>query len=227
MVNIIVMCYNEIKLFKLSCKIYACGFTNIVKGEFKAVNVTRDEQIIDALFERDENILEQISNKYKKLYISVLRQILGSEEDVVECENDVLLAVWNSIPPNKPDNLAAYISKLARNISINRFKYNTRQKRGVGYTVVLHELSECIPDSSSGNDYTEYLKDKELEQILTDFVKSLDDETRVLFVRRYFYLESVGSLAKRYGFTENKVSVKLYRARNKLHKILQKEAIII
>ncbi len=191
------------------------------------MKITKDEQIIEALFNRDEGILEQISNKYRKIYVSVLRQILGSDEDVFECENDVLLAVWNSVPPNKPNNLAAYIAKLARNISINRFKYNTRQKRAVGYTVVLHELSECIPDNSFGKDYTEHFKDKELGQILTDFVRNLDDETRVLFVRRYFYLESVGSLAKRYGFTENKVSVKLYRARNKLHKILEKEEVII
>ncbi len=191
------------------------------------VDITKDEQIIEALFSRDESILEQISNNYKNLYISVLRQILGSEEDVSECENDVLLAVWNSIPPNRPDNLAAYISKLARNISINRFKYNTRSKRAAGYMLVLEELSECIPDSKSGKEITRLEENKELSKILNDFLKGLDPETRVLFVRRYFYLESVGSLAERYGFTENKVSVKLHRARNKLHKILEKEAVII
>lgn len=187
----------------------------------------QDDIIINLLFDRDETVLEQISVRYRGLYKKILKQMLSNEEDICECENDVLLAVWNSIPPNRPNNFSAYICKLARNISINRFKYNTRAKRGIGYTLVIEELYECIPDHSSKNNYNKIAEQKEIGEIISSFVRSLDAETRVLFIRRYFYLESVSSLAKRYEMSENRISVKLFRARNKLCDILRKEGIAL
>lgn len=187
----------------------------------------QDDIIINLLFDRDETVLEQISVRYKGLYKKILKQMLSNEEDICECENDVLLAVWNSIPPNRPSNFSAYICKLARNISINRFKYNTRAKRGTGYTLVIEELCECVPDQSPRNNYNKLAEQKEIGEIISRFVRILDAETRVLFIRRYFYLESVSSLAKRYEMSENRISVKLFRARNKLCDILRKEGIAL
>ena len=186
-----------------------------------------DVKIIEMLFERQEKVLELISSKFKNLYKSVIEQILDDKEDVLECENDVLLAIWNSIPPNRPNSLAAYICKLARNISINRYKYNKRAKRDSGYALVLDELGECIPDKISKTLYDDIAEQKEIKTILNDFIKGLDAETRVIFIRRYFYLESVSSIAKRYKISENAVAVKLHRTRKKLHKLLEEEGISI
>lgn len=182
----------------------------------------QDSEIIELLFRRDERALELLSDKYSRLYTSVLRGALTSDNDVQECINDLLLSIWYSIPPSRPERLSAYIVKLARRIGINRFRYNTRQKRNEGCTVILSELGEvskAIPDTDNAE------SDRELSKILSDFISSLDEVTRVLFVRRYVYLESVTSLAERFEMTDNAVSVRLHRARKKLKKLLEKEGL--
>ncbi|MBO5231873.1 MAG: sigma-70 family RNA polymerase sigma factor [Clostridia bacterium] len=191
------------------------------------MNTTEDIKIIDLLFERNESGLSQIEAKYKNLYKSILAKLLSNGEDVEECENDVLLAVWNSIPPNRPENLSAYICKIARNVSINKFKYNTRTKRSKGYITALEELSECIPDKAAEGSFDKKAEQKEISEAISDFLRGMDAETRILFIRRYFYLESVTELSKRYGISENRISVKLFRTRAKLHKYLEKEGIFI
>lgn len=172
--------------------------------------------IIDRLFERDEAALDELALCYSKLYKGILREILHDESDVEECANDLLLLVWNSIPPNRPNSLPAYICKIARNIGINRYKYNNRQKRHSSYTVTLSELDDCIPDRPQIED------EESVRLIISDFLRALDAETRVLFVRRYIYLESVAGLSDRFEMTENHVSVKLFRARKKLKKLLER-----
>ena len=183
-----------------------------------------DNTIIELLLQRAEAALSEISCKYARLYRQTIREILGDECDVDECANDVLLAVWNSIPPNRPDSLPAYLRTLARRIGIDRLRYNTRQKRNTGYLVMLSELEECLPAEKP----TEPPHDEQSERIrliLSDFVCSLNPGTQVLFVRRYVYLESVASLAERFGLSENHVSVRLYRARKALRKTLEQEDI--
>ena len=191
------------------------------------MNTTEDIKIIDLLFQRNESGLSQIEAKYKNLYKSILAKLLSNGEDVEECENDVLLAVWNSIPPNRPENLSAYICKIARNVSINKFKYNTRTKRSKGYITAIEELSECIPDKAAEGSFDKKAEQKEISEAISDFLRGMDAETRILFIRRYFYLESVTELSKRYGISENRISVKLFRTRAKLHKYLEKEGIFI
>ena len=191
------------------------------------MNTTEDIKIIDLLFERNDSGLSQIEAKYKNLYKSILAKLLSNGEDVEECENDVLLAVWNSIPPNRPENLSAYICKIARNVSIYKFKYITRTKRSKGYITALEELSECIPDKAAEGSFDKKAEQKEISEAISDFLRGMDAETRILFIRRYFYLESVTELSKRYGISENRISVKLFRTRAKLHKYLEKEGIFI
>ena len=186
---------------------------------------TEDVKIIELLFKRDEEALTQLESKYKNLYKSILTRILSDGEDISECENDVLLALWESIPPNRPKNLSAYISKIARNISINKFKYNNCSKRSSGYTAALDELYECIPDKSSQNSLDAVEDQNRVKKIISEFLKNLDDESRILFIRRYFYLETVSELSKRFNISENKISVKLFRARKKLHTFLEKGGI--
>ena len=178
-----------------------------------------DERIIELLFKRKESALIEIEIKYGGMYKQLMRNFVDLPEDVKECENDFLLAVWNSIPPNNPNSLPAYISRVARNIAINRLKYNKSKKRNASLTVALSELEECLPST-----VREYDGDTErLGKIISKFLNDCDIEDRVLFVRRYFYCESVTEIAVRYGLKENTVSLKLFRMRKKLKKILQKE----
>lgn len=183
-----------------------------------------DREIIELLFARDEQGLVHTEEKYARMYCSILRQALSDESDVEECKNDVLMALWNSIPPNFPNHFPAYICRIARRIGIDRYKYNTRQKRAQGYTVLLSELEGCIP----APDQLEARQNaKLLVQVLGDFLLSLDEQTRVLFLRRYYYLETVKSLAQRFNVTENFVSVRLHRARKMLKTLLIEEGVSI
>lgn len=183
-------------------------------------------EIIKLLFERDENVLKEVSLEYGVLYRSVISKILEDVADAAECENDVLLAVWNSIPPNRPENLAAYICKVARNISVNRLKHNTRIKRSAGYVSAIEELKECIPDNLA-QDYLKTEENNTIKLVINEFLRELDSQSRVLFIRRYFFMESIESIAQRYEIPKNRVSVKLFRARERLHKRLEQEGIVI
>lgn len=184
-----------------------------------------DQKIVDLLFERAEKALDEVSHKYSRLYQGVIREVLSDACDVDECANDVLLAVWNSIPPNRPKSLPAYLCRLARRIGIDKYRYNTSQKRNIGYTVILSELDDCLP-AEEPSKVSE--KDSEpIRKILSDFIRHLDPQTEILFIRRYIYLESVTCLAERFQLNENYISVKLYRARKKLKKMLEKEGIHI
>ena len=176
-----------------------------------------DYQIKIMLFERSEAALDHLAKKYAGVYKRILWEILRDESDMEECANDVLLAVWNSIPPNDPQNLPAYLCRIARRIGIDKLRHRTRKKRDSGYTVSLSELNECLPDTGGlpgEND------DGQIRRVLSEFVRQLDPETRVLFIRRYVYLESVASLSKRFSLNENYIAVKLYRTRKKLRKVL-------
>ena len=184
-----------------------------------------DSLIKNLLFQRKEEGLQEASRKYARLYLSVIGEILDDSADIEECANDVLLSLWNSIPPADPDNLSAYIGKIARRIAIDRLRYNHRQKRNRDYQMSLAELEECLTDESDSS--SALLRQEELSRVLSDFIRGLDPETRVLFVRRYVYTESVSSLAKRFQMKEGTVSVRLLRARKKLKTFLEKEGIHI
>ena len=180
-----------------------------------------DSQIVAMLFARAESALDEVSQKYSHLYRQILRNILSDAGETEECEDDLLLAVWNSIPPNRPDSLCTYIATLARRIGIDRLRYRTRKKRDTGYFASLSELEECLPDESIENKE----RSREIQSILEAFIGSLAPDVQVLFIRRYVFFESVSSLAKRFALSENLVSVKLYRARAALRKKLREEGI--
>lgn len=183
----------------------------------------KDDQILSALLDRKESALDQLNLTYGRLYRSILWEILEDNQDVEECANDTLLAVWNSIPPNIPQNLPAYICKIARRIGIDRLRFRTRKKRGSGYAAALSELENCLPDIQSSNPEDNL----HIRNVLSQFLRDLDITTRVLFIRRYVWLEAVSSLAKRYNMDENTISARLLRARKKLKKVLEKEEITL
>lgn len=182
-----------------------------------------DNQILSALLDRNEIVLKEISAKYARLYRSILWEILDNHQDVEECANDTLLAVWNSIPPNKPQNFPAYICTIARRIGIDRLRYQTRKKRGAVYAAALEELEFCLPDVR----HTNPEDSAQIRAVLNQFLQELDTTTRVLFIRRYIWLEDISSLAQRYNMSQNTISARLLRARKKLKKVLEKEEITL
>ena len=196
----------------------------VTERSYMSQDVLNDIDIIEQLFARDERALDEVARKYSRLYLSMLRELLCDASDVEECGNDVLLALWNRIPPDRPIHLPAYICTIARRIGINRYHHNTRKKRGGEYTVMLSELTDCLPDRSEQEsaDVSE-----RIGRVVSDVLRELQADARVLFVRRYFYMESVTQLAERFGMSENVISVKLYRARKKLKKALEQEEIEI
>lgn len=183
-----------------------------------------EQKIIEALWLRNENALAEVSARYHRLYKNVLRRVLADEQDVEECSNDVLMALWNSIPPHRPQYLTAYICKIARRIGIDKLRYNTRLRRNPEYTVMLSELEDCLPDPHN------FLGDscnEELRAVLSAFVRELEPQTQILFIRRYIYLETIPELAARFELRENYISVRLHRTRKKLRLILAKEGIAV
>lgn len=188
-------------------------------------------KIIEMLLKRDEKAISELEIHYGNYCKTIAKNILSDDEDVKECLNDTLLNTWNSIPPNKPDNLLTYVGKIMRNNAINKLKYNTAEKRGSGeYTVVLDEVSEIISsDNNAGNkSYSpveNVVEKKELVRIINEFLSMLSRETRVIFVKRYWYFSSIKEIANEMGVTESKVKMTLKRTQEKLKDYLQKEGI--
>jgi RNA polymerase sigma-70 factor (ECF subfamily) len=182
----------------------------------------QDQIIVEKLFGRSEEGLTLLDSRYRRLSLGVMAGILDNAADREECYNDLLLAIWNSIPPQRPLCLEAYVCALSRRIAIDRYRRNTRDKRNAPYTLMLSELEDGVPDTPCAED-----EDGVITAAINDFLKKLDPTTRVLFVRRYIRCESVEELAARFDMSPNAVSSRLYRARVKLCKYLYKENIRI
>ena len=182
-----------------------------------------DSKIIKLFWDRDENAIKEVSDKYSAYCRSIAHNILGNVGDAEECVNDTFLQAWNSIPPHKPLFLRAFLGKITRNLSFNRYNYNNAKKRGRGeIALVLDELTECIGISSVENE----IEAKELSAFINKFIRTLPHRDGNIFIRRYYFTESVKSISDRYGISENNVSVILNRTRAKLKKQLIKEGYI-
>ena len=180
-----------------------------------------DKQIIELFWQRNEAAIEETSKKYGAYCFTIADNILNNQEDAEECLNDTWLKAWNAIPPQKPDNLRLFLAKITRNLSLNRVEAQNAKKRGSGeFALVLDELSECI---ASYSDVENTYLAKELGESVRKFVRKLPEREGNVFVRRYFFMESVVAIAKKYRLTENHVMVMLSRTRKKLKKYLIKE----
>ena len=183
-----------------------------------------DSKIIDLFFDRSEQAISELSNKYGKLCMLIANNILGNRQDAEECVNDAYLGTWNSIPPQKPNPLQTYICKIVRNIAITRYHTNTAMKRNSHYDVALEEMEHCLFSSETAEST---FQAKELSRLLDRFLSSLDTRSRVMFVRRYWYADSVTDIAESFKTRPNNVSVQLSRIRNKLRKFLIQEGYMI
>lgn len=177
-----------------------------------------DAKIVQLYWDRDERAIPATAGKYGNYCTTIAKNILGSHEDAEECVNDTYMSAWNSMPPHRPGILSAFLGKMTRNLSIKRYRRNTAGKRGGGQaTVVLDELAELVSDAES---VEQAFDRKELVKAIDTFLSGLPAEKRGIFVRRYWYFDSVSEIASRFGMTENNVSVTLNRIRLKLYNYL-------
>jgi len=180
-----------------------------------------DEKIIELYWERSESAIEETDRAYGPYFRSVSYGILWNEEDAKETVNDTYLKAWNTIPPERPNHLKAFLARITRQLSINRLERNTAKKRGAGqYVLILDELAECIPDNDSGEDIADMTV---LRDTLNRFLRSLSSESRTVFIRRYWYTYPIAEIAKSCGMSESKVKSMLMRTRNKLKMKLNEE----
>lgn len=173
----------------------------------------QDVHIIQLLNDRDARAIPALEHAYGPLCRVILNNILNNRDDVEECLQDLWLAVWHAIPPENPSPLRPWLCRVARNLALKRYHQNTAQKRDGRYDATLEELAAILPDSQTVEDE---LAARELTALLNRFLTQLDKESRILFLRRYWYGDSVETLAKAQSLRPNTVAVRLSRIRSKL-----------
>ena len=178
-----------------------------------------DLEIIELYFERDEKAIKETDTKYGKLCHSIANNILNNEQDSEECVNDTYIGVWNAIPPTRPNNFMSFVCKITRNLSLKRLEAMARQKRSAATIVSLDELAEVLPDENIANGVSEW----DIAKAISDFLRNEKEDVRNVFMRKYYFFDSIGDIAERFGFTESKVKSMLFRTRNKLKDYLIKE----
>jgi len=183
-----------------------------------------DEKIIELYFERDEKALSETQTKYESFCLTVAANILAIKEDREECVNDVLLALWNAIPPERPRSFKSFIAKITRNIAINKTRSANVWKRCTSFTDMGSEFIEAIPDSCN---LAESYEAARAGRAINEVLENLPQHEREVFVLRYYFGESVAAVADDMGFTVSKVKSILMRIRQKLTAKLKKEDIIV
>ena len=183
-----------------------------------------DNKIVELYFDRDENAIKETKNKYENYIFSIAYSILHDQQDCEETLNDTYLAAWNAIPPHHPLNLATFIGKICRRLSLNKWRSSSAQKRGGGQVELsLDELEGCIGDDHS---FKESLEEKYLIETINEFLSGLKESERKVFVCRYYYFDSIEDISKRFGFTLSKTKMMLKRTRDKLKDYLIKEGVM-
>lgn len=172
---------------------------------------------------RNTDAIEETKKKYSALVYTIAYRILSSKEDAEECENEVYLDCWNSIPPETPDPLSAFLAMLSRRRSLDRYRKKTADKRG-GTSLALTELDDCIPDGKSLDDAVDMAL---LRDLLNRFLHALPEEESLIFLRRYYFGDSVREIAKRFASGQSRIKMILKRGRDKLRTLLETEGFIL
>ncbi len=177
-----------------------------------------DSRIIELYWNRNEDAIEETDRQYGGMLTRMAEAILHDRQDSEECVSDTYLQAWNNIPPTRPVKLLAYLGRITRNLALKRYRHNHAQKRGA--PLLLQELSECIPTTHS---VEQACDSRWLTAVIDGWLQTLSPEDRVLFVRRYWFGESLDTLANDRATTPNKLAGKLFRLRQKLRTALEKE----
>lgn len=181
-----------------------------------------DQQIIGLLFERSEQAIAQIQQAYGRACVAAARRILPDQRDAEECVSDACLKVWETIPPERPRSLGAYIMRITRNLALDRHDYNSAACRATALASAYEELEAFLP-TREGNS----TDDAVFRQTLNRFLRSLPERTRNCFIRRYWYGESVREIAQSYHLHEEAVKSMLFRTKNSLKRALEKEEVFV
>jgi RNA polymerase sigma factor, sigma-70 family len=183
-----------------------------------------DKAIVELVWNRKEKGIEDMSAKYEKYCFAISCRIVNNKEDAEECVNDTWFSAWNSIPPHRPVNLAGYLAKIVRNISINRYNKKNAAKRGDGsMAVALDELSECVAGRGRVEDNLEM---ELVTEVISDYLDSQDQTRRWIFLQRYFYLADIKEIAGRLDMKEGTVKSVLCRMRRQLRDYLEMEDVM-
>lgn len=183
-----------------------------------------DNKIIELYWARLEDAIRETSVKYGKLCRFIADNILASREDSEECVNDTYLGLWNAIPPERPVRFSVFVSRVARNQALKKYEYLSAAKRNPEAVCSLDELGECV---SGKDDIETELENRRIEQAIDDFLWQLSEEKRNVFLRRYWYFESIEGICRQTGFSRSKVKSMLYNLRRKLRTHLEREGIAV
>lgn len=184
-----------------------------------------DKEIVELYFQRSERAVEETKEKYEKYCYRIAYNILHNNEDVEECLNDMYMKTWNAIPPLRPESLGAYVGKIARNLALHVYEKKHRKKRGAGNSeVTLNEIEEMF--SRNGNPEEKVEMDF-MMSCVDDYLESLTQLNRLVFVGRYWYFESIEEIAAHLGITKSRTKSILFRTRKGLKVYLAKEGILV
>ena len=178
-----------------------------------------DTQILDLLWARSEEAIEAMAEKFGRLLHRLSLNILNDPRDAEESVSDTYMALWNAIPPARPDPLNAFVCRVGRNTALNHLRQRSAQKRFCGYELCLEELSQILPGSSM----EELMDARALGAAIDSFLSGLDPENRTLFLRRYWFGDSIKDICRLTGISQNTITVRLHRIRSKLKDYLNKE----
>ena len=183
-----------------------------------------DTAIIQLFFQRAEQAIVEVQQKYGSFCRTVAMNLLQQKEDAEECVNDTWQAAWQRIPPENPRMLGAFLGRITRNLAISRFRKNTAQMRSEGLTVLLSELEHCVPSGQSTEEAVDSIL---LGEYISKWLESLSADDRALFLRRYWFGESLRELARETGTGEGHLAQRMYRLRLQLKNALEKEGVVL
>ena len=182
-----------------------------------------DHDIVDMYWKRDPEAIRETGAKYGGYCAAIARNILPDSRDTEECLNDTWMNAWNAMPENRPKLLAPFLGKITRNLAFNRYRAGRTEKRGRGeLPLVLDELAECASPTST----LQAVEAAELEETIHRFLQTLPERDCGIFLRRYWFVESMAETAGRYGMREGAVRSSLFRSREKLRRYLKKEGLL-
>lgn len=187
------------------------------------MNQVEDKHIIDLYWERSHTAIYETQKKYGNYCRYIAYNILHNNEDAEECENDTYAKAWETMPPNRPNVLSAFLGKITRNIALDVYRKHVAKKRGAGqYELIIEELGKCV----ASDDNVEHIADEiTIKNALNHFLEGLSEKSRKIFIRRYWYMNSIKEIAKDYSLSESNVKMALLRTRNDLKAFLVKEGI--
>lgn len=180
-----------------------------------------DNKILDLYFSRKEEAIKQTNDTYGRRLFALADNIVKNDQDAEESVNDTYLRAWNTIPPQRPRHFFAYLAKICRHFALDRLDWKNAAKRRAEVVSLTEEMALCIPDVARDREMT----GKELGRLLDAFLRTLTPENRMVFLRRYWYVDTIAEIAVRYGISESAVQMRLNRTRSKLAAYLEKEGI--